>query len=148
MRSLYDTYDAQDDLDRLEAAGFVADVALLHVFLDQIEESEEALWSLSQYNGEHPDPLFNMKAIDCLHAQGYNIYRIRPLRRITSYRIIYGLDAVKDEIHILAYTRKKNRDAPPGIDPEYYDYEPRHPLSQRICVEYDRLAIPRIPRRR
>lgn len=148
MRHIYETYDSEDDLSRLSEAGLENDVALITTFLDQIEDSEEAQWSLTEYKGEHPDPLFNVRAIDFLQRRGYNVYRIRPLRRISSYRIIYAYDNELDEIHILAYTRKKPPDSPRGIDPERYDYEPDHPLSQRICDEYDRLQIPRLPSRR
>lgn len=147
MPSLYDGDYVQEDLDRIRAT-CPEDAALLDAFLTQIGESEEAIWALSKRNAEHPDPLFNVKAIDCFHDRGYNLYRIRPIKLLDRYRIIYAFDAEYDNFYVLGITRKKNHDAPRTIDSDFYNYEPGHPLSKRVCEEYDDLNIPRLPGRR
>lgn len=144
MLRLYDGDHLEDDL-ALIAQVSQDDADLLDAFLTQISESQDALWALTKRMSEHPDPLFNERAIECFQSKGYNVYRIRPLRFLSHYRIIYAFDAQHDEFYVLAVTRKKPFDAPPDIDPERYNYEPHHPLSQRICDEYDALGIPRLP---
>lgn len=147
MLRLYDGAYLEDDLD-LIAEDSPEDADLLEAFLDQIDESQEALWALTRRRSEHPDPLFNERAIECFHDNGYNVYRIRPLRLLHQYRIIYAFDAPNDAFYVLAISRKKLHDAPRAIDPKRYNYEPDHPLSHRIRDEYDELGIPRLPARR
>ncbi|CAG9177810.1 hypothetical protein LMG32289_03914 [Cupriavidus pampae] len=143
MLNLYDGDNVQEDLDRIRQVS-LADGDLLDVFLTQIAESREAIWSLSQRAGEHPDPLFSVKVIECFQQRGFNVSRIRPLRLLSQYRVIVAFDAQNDDFYVLAVVRKKPHDAPAAIDPDSYDYEPDHPLSHRVCDEYDDLGIPRI----
>lgn len=147
MLGLYDGSYIQEDLDRIRRTAR-DDADLLDAFLSQIDESDEAVWALSQRNGEHADPLFNVKAIDCFHQRGYNLYRIRPLKLLVRYRIVYAYDPRNDDFYVLAIVRKKLHDAPRALDPDCYNYEPDHPITARISDEYDDLDLPRLPGRR
>ena len=142
--SLYDGAHVATDLERIRGT-VPQDADLLDAFLDEVGGSQDAIWAMSSWNAEHPDPLFNVRAIGCCHTCGYNVYRIRPLRMLWRYRIIYAFDARMDEFHVLAIVRKKHHDAPAAIDPDSYGYEPTHPISQRVRDEYDHLRITRLP---
>lgn len=141
---LYDGVHVGADLEQIRDT-VPQDAELLDAFLNEVADSQEAIWSLSSWSAEHPDPLFNVRAIGCCHADGYNVYRIRPLKLLWRYRVIYAFDASMDEFHVLAIVRKKHHDAPAAIDPDCYGYEPLHPISKRVRDEYDHLRIPRLP---
>ncbi|CAG2136849.1 hypothetical protein [Cupriavidus plantarum] len=142
--SLYDGAHVAADLERIRSK-VPEDADLLDAFLNEVAESQHAIWALSRWQAEHPDPLFSVRAIDCCHADGYNVYRIRPLKLLWRYRVLYAFDAPMDEFHVLAIVSKKHHDAPAAIDADSYGYEPTHPISQRVRDEYDLLRIPRLP---
>jgi len=95
--------------------------------------------------GEWYTPYFNVKAIESLHDQGYNIYRIRPLGTQSSrYRILYAYDAEYDEFYLLAIVGKAPTIPSLGSGIYNFNYEPTHPVTIRICQEYDSRRLPRI----
>lgn len=140
MLKIFDGDALTDDLDKLD------DGHLIDAFLTQISESEEAMWELSKWPGENANPFFNVKGIQTLQSQGYNIYRIRPLTsRLKKYRILYAYDAPHDDFYILAIVIKRPPVLPPECLPnEFYNYEPNHPITVRVCDEYSTLNLPRI----
>lgn len=117
----------------------------IDAFLDQMDESEEAIWKLTHDRDEqrYPSPIFNCQLIQCFREAGYFVYRLRPLSALRDFRILYAYDGSKEEIHLLAVVRKR----PEGVefegDDTYYGYEPDHPISQRIRTEYDELGLPK-----
>jgi hypothetical protein len=132
--------------------GLLADPAtapdhdVLHVFLDELAGSEDALWKLIKWKGENAtSPFFNCAAIDCFQTAGYNLYRIRPLHsRLSKYRILYAYDNVNTEFHLLAVVIKRPNTPPKVHDPRHYDYEEDHPISERVRNEYDKLGLKRL----
>lgn len=119
---------------------------LIDAFLTQIAESEDAMWELTKWPGENANPFFNVKGVQMLQQQGYNIYRIRPLtRRLSKYRILYAYDAQHDDFYVLAIVMKRPAVLPPESLPnDFYNYENLHPITLRICDEYGTLKLPRI----
>jgi hypothetical protein len=120
---------------------------LINAFLDQIDGSLDATWQLAKMAGDHWNPHFESKAIRSLHDEKYNIYRIRPLLpRLAKLRILYAYDSRlgKDEFHLLAVVEKLPHGLTenPDID-RYYNYERTHPITIRVCAEYDKIGIPR-----
>lgn len=145
MPTLYDGDYIRDDLDALRRNPATARHAdMLDAFLSEVAGSEEALWELKEWSVERtfPDPIFNVKALVELQNEGYNLYRLRPLRALRGYRVIYAYDpAANDSFYALAIVRK----APPGAEmtDDYYNYERNHPITERVIKEYDDLRIPR-----
>jgi len=150
---LFDTDDSDLDLEELAQIA-ERDADLIGVFLDQIDESDDAKWQLSKWPAENSLPHFNVKGVESLQQRGYNIYRLRPLgARLRKFRILYAYDAVHDDFYLLAVVVKN-----PGSEAELnamlpgfplhktYNYEPDHPITQRICERYDGLQIPRTRR--
>ena len=118
---------------------------LINAFLDEIQGSIDARWQMTKRIGEWYTPHFNVKTVDSLQAKGYNIYRIRPLSpRLSKYRILYGYDAEFDQFYLLAVAIKKPQNAASTSNPYYYNYEPTHRITLRICAEYDNLRLPRL----
>ncbi|WP_225031780.1 hypothetical protein [Paraburkholderia sp. XV] len=117
----------------------------IDAFLDQVDESEEAVWKLTRDREEqnYPDPIFNCQLVGCFRDAGYFVYRLRPLRALGQFRILYAYDGTKEEIHLLAVVRKRPEGAEFEGDDTYYGYEFDHPISQRIRDEYDRLGLPK-----
>lgn len=147
MPDIYDGDYLWTDLKAIaedESTGNDAD--LIEAFLDQVAESVEATWALLRWPGEHAPPHFNASGVQALQSRGFNCYRVRPLsRRLKKYRILFAFDGRSDEIHLLAVVR---RDADLAVEHRnqgnYYDYEHDHPISRRVCDEYERLRIPKI----
>lgn len=147
MNLFYDGDHLETDFDVLRAnAETSRDVELLDALLTQISESSEAAWSLTQWPGENTNPHFNVKGIECLQRRGYNCYRLRPLgRRLKQYRIIYAYDSDDSDFYILAIVRKVPDVLPEGATrEEYYDYQINHPITLRICDEYESFDIRRL----
>jgi len=144
---VYDGDHLEEDFEKLRAVPSTSKEAdVIDAFLTQIAESEDALWTLNKWSAEFSNPHFNCKAINCFQDSGYNIYRIRPLgRRISQFRILYAYDQHNDDYYLLAITIKKPDVLPLGATlNDYYDYEPNHPISQRVRSEYERLGLPRL----
>ncbi|WP_175541886.1 hypothetical protein [Polaromonas sp. YR568] len=130
----------EKDLDKLRANALTADdVDLLNAFLDEVAESVDALWKLTRWAADHFPPHLNCRAIACFQDDGYNLYRIRPLGpRLSKYRILYAYNNTVEELHFLAVVVKKPEKLPGGADPnDFYNYEPNHPISDRVRHEYD-----------
>lgn len=146
MPALYDGEFIRQDLDQLRAIeGCAQDAVRLDAFLEQVGASEEAVWSLRQWHGEHPDPLFSMRAITWMQNAGFNLYRIRPLKGLGQYRILYAYDVEYDDSYALAVVRKRPIDLSPGAGQwDYYNYERDHPISTRVLDEYERLDLPKL----
>lgn len=145
--TVYDGDDLQAAFDLLAAEPSTkGDVDLLHAFLDEVATSESSTWELLKWDGEnHVSPYFNCKAIRCFHADGFNLYRVRPLTiRLKKYRIIYAYDRDENEIHLL-YIVIPVKDSTPPPPPElHYDYSAKHIISSRIRSEYERIGIPKL----
>lgn len=136
----------QGDLDAINAReGTTLTADKIDAFLDQMDESEEAIWKLTHDYDEqrYPDPIFNCRLIQSFREQGYFVYRLRPLRAISEYRILYAYDGGKEEIHLLAIVRKRPEGDEFAGDDSYYEYEPDHPISVRVRAEYDQLRLPK-----
>lgn len=120
---------------------------LIDAFLTEIAESEQATWQLAKWPGDYHNPYFEAKGVQSLHQQKFNIYRIRPLTPVLGrFRVLYAFDPRKDHFHILAIVEK----LPHGMlinnnFTRYYNYEPSHPITVRICAEYDKIGVPRLP---
>lgn len=145
MPSLYDGDFVAQDLERI-GADAPEDADKLDAFLTELSGDEDALWKLLQWNAErtYPDPVFNIRALVELQKEGFNLYRIRPLRALRDYRILYAYlpTAHDDAFYVLGIVRKAPEGAP--MSEEYYNYERNHPVTLRALEEYDRLGIPRL----
>lgn len=104
------------------------------------------MWELARHNQvrDTTRPYFNSRAIEWMLDEKYSMYRIRPLRPKSPYRMLYGYDFRSDHMYVLAIVRKK-----PHTDPDYditkhYDYEQHHHISARVLAEYDKYRLPRI----
>lgn len=147
MLELFDGDHLATDLDNLRSDPSILDDAdLIDAFLDQLAESEDALWSLVKWKGSHHNPYFNCSAIDCFQNEGYNVYRIRPQDgRLNKYRIIYAFDGVHNDFYLLAIVIKSPTTLQSGPKSDiHYNYEPSHPITRRVKSEYDRLGLPRL----
>lgn len=133
-----------DAISRREGSTRTADK--IEAFLDELDASEDAVWKLTHDRDEqrYPDPIFNCELVQSFRAEGYYVYRLRPLAALRDYRILYAYDGLNDRIHLLAIVRKR----PPGQefagDDTYYEYERDHPISQRTRDEYDELGLHRV----
>jgi hypothetical protein len=51
---------------------------------------------------------------------------------------LYAYDNRAEELHFLAVVVKRPEKLPVGVDPfDFYNYEPNHPISDRVRREYD-----------
>ena len=124
------------DLAVLLRGGVAAnEVDLLNAFMDEVAGSEDACWKLIRRREDHNSPYFNCRAVEFFQEEGYNVYRIRPLRgRLRKFRILYAYDAARNEVHLLAVVLKL--DPPPAKrPPNLYRYERNHSISQRVRDE-------------
>lgn len=115
---------------------------LIEAFLDEIIASQQALNTLLRRNDSYAHPAFNVRGIDCFINRGFNVSRIRPLTpRLANFRILFALDNSTDDFYLLAIVRKCRNDelATTG---KCYDYHPNHPISNRVCQDYDKLKLP------
>jgi len=143
---LYNGDDLLTDLALIRREWGRKDERLLEAFLDELAGSEDALWDLMRrkMRRETTAPYFNSCAIESMHQAKYNLYRVRPLKAVTPYRVIYALDTEWDDIYVLAIVRKLPADNREYDSEKHYDYEPNHRISTRVVAEYDRLKLPRI----
>lgn len=120
--------------------------SLMHALIVQIDESEDAQWCLTKWKGDNDNPFFNVRAINFLQQQGYNVYRLRPLgNRLSRYRVIYAYDNEYDDFHLLAVVEKPPEDEAGFVVHErVYNYEQNHEITRRICEEYDAIGLPKI----
>lgn len=145
--ALYYGDEIDGDFANLEATAEGAAMAnVIRALLVEISASQDAMWMLTSRQGEYRHPSFNSKAIEFLQRQDYNLYRIRPEFSLANqYRVIYAYDSKTDEFFALAVVRKKPRGLSDGDHKEnYYDYENNHPITKRVCDEYEHLGIPKI----
>lgn len=144
--ALTDGKHIQSDLEVISARdGSTATADKIDAFLDQLDESEDAVWKLTHDRDEqlYPDPIFNCRLVQSFREAGYFVYRLRPLRALRQFRILYAYDGAKEEIILLAIVRKRPPEQEFVGDDSYYEYEPDHPVSVRIREEYDGLGLPR-----
>lgn len=137
----------QSDLEYLVEHSVHKDIAtLIHAFIVQVDESNDAKWCLTQWKGENDNPFFNVRAINTLQSQGFNIYRVRPLgSRLSRYRILYAYDSEYDDFYLLAVVEKPPENEVGTVTHDrVYNYEHDHAITKRICEEYDATGIPRI----
>lgn len=112
---------------------------MLEALLNEVAESDDAMWKLCHRHDDHHTPFFNCRAIECFQDDGYNLYRLRPLTpSLSQFRVIYAYDPRRDDFHLLAAVLK----LPAVVLPDtpqwtFYGYEPEHPTSHRIRAEYD-----------
>jgi len=134
------------DLARIERHSF-EDADDIMAFLETVDGSEDLMARLCdwQFRQTHEDPQFDCKAIVSLQRRGYNVYRMYSLKMEWGrrhYRIVYAYQGDKDIFHVLAVVLKLTDRTPPGLRQEAYNYEPDHPLTQRICDVYESLGLP------
>lgn len=148
---LYTSDSFDGDLERIKAdclANGKRDASILIMtFLEHIVKNDDAMDYFTKWKDNHVNfPKFNISAIAWLQSKGYYIYRCRPFfANLTEYRLIYAFDGVRDEIHMLAAVIKKPATIPEHIiDEKHYGYEQAHPISTRICGDYDALGLPRL----
>lgn len=147
MPALYYGDRIEEDFASLETTKEGAEVAnVIRALIVEISASEDAMWKLARRRGEYRNPSFNSKAIEFLQKQNYNLYRIRPEFSLASqYRVIYAYDSETEEFFALAVVRKKPEAVSTGdFQENYYDYENNHPITKRVCDEYEHLGIPKI----
>lgn len=145
MYSLYDGDYLAEDLDRLIENSRVSRYAkLIEPFLDELAGSQDALETMLRRKDEYPNPLFNVRAVDCFLKRGYNISRIRPFPGgLGRFRILFALDPQDDAFYLLAIVEKIIEPIPSGAtSADFYNYERNHPITERICKEYDTLGLP------
>lgn len=144
MNEIYDGDHIEADLNLLRQVPATAVQAdMLEVLLDEIASSDATVRVLTDWPGHNSNPYFNTKGIDFLQRQGFNCYRLRPMhRRLRDYRILYAFDVVRNDFYLLAIVKKKPHDLLPEDHTEdYYDYEPHHPITKRICAEYEAMGL-------
>lgn len=144
-----DSFDA--DLERIKADCFTErtpdDSLLIMAFLDLIVVDDDAMFCLIKLKDYYADfPKFNVSAIVMLLQRGFNIYRCRPyFKNLGKYRLIYAFDGIRDEIHMLAAVIKKPEPISEQlIDEKLYGYEKSHPITSRICADYEKLNMPKL----
>jgi hypothetical protein len=144
---LFDGDFVDEDLARLKSTGTSqSTLDLLNAFIDEVAGSDDALWKLVRRKESSWDPYFNCQAIEFFQNDGYNVYRLRPLAtRLAEFRVLYALDAPREELHLLAIVRK--RSPADNISPQthLYAYEPSHHISVRVRSEYDSKDFARLP---
>ncbi|MFM0435933.1 hypothetical protein PQQ84_05690 [Paraburkholderia strydomiana] len=117
----------------------------IDAFLDEMDASEDAIWKLTRDYAEqnYPAPIFNCRIVRFFAERGYFVYRLRPLKALGQFRILYAYDGKDEQIHLLAVVRKRPEGPEFEKDVTYYGYEPDHPISKRVMAEYDLLGLPR-----
>ena len=143
---LVDGEHLKADLDAITAReGSTRTADMLEAFLDQMDESEEAIWKLTRDYAEqnYPVLIFNCRLVRSFQDAGYFVYRLRPLKALGQFRVLYAYDGRTEEIHLLAAVRKRPEGPEFEGDDSYYEYERDHPISVRVRAEYDKLGLPR-----
>lgn len=125
--------DAEADLDALYANDEDS-AALIDVFLQEAAASQEMLdrFTCQGYRNYGGDFDFDIKRWEKLWSS-HALWRARLFyieNGAANYRIIYAFHPGERRYYIL------------GIVPREFDYEPSHPLSQRIVACYNELGIP------
>ncbi|MBB2930990.1 hypothetical protein [Paraburkholderia silvatlantica] len=141
---------AEEDLAHIEARS-PDDADDIWAFLEIVDGSDELKDRLCawHYRQTHEDPQFDCKAVVSLQGEGYNIYRMYSLEMEWGrkhYRILYAYEAAtepdEDMFHILAVVMKRIDDTPQELRVEAYDYEPDHPITDRVRRDYEALGLP------
>ncbi|MEZ0316569.1 MAG: hypothetical protein ACAH10_06715 [Methylophilaceae bacterium] len=136
MLAVYDGDYITEDLRKLPQNH--AD--LIEAFLQELIDDERALTTLLRRDAVNHCPDFNSKVIEFLLRAGYNLARISPKGGILGrYRIIYAIDNQHDDFYLLAIVEKNFTDT---YTEAKYNYEPNHPITTRICAEYEHSRIP------
>jgi mRNA-degrading endonuclease RelE of RelBE toxin-antitoxin system len=138
--------EARSDLDRIEKRAPL-DADDLWAYLELVDDNEQLIDRLASthYRQTHADPQFDCKPIEFLQRRGYNVYRMYSLTMEwarKNYRIIYAFESEKNVFHILAVVMKRLPTTPTHLQAEAYNYEPSHPLTKRICDQYESIGIP------
>lgn len=96
--------------------------------LEEMEQSEDVQDTMFLHDDEFDD--INCKQLVWHQRQGRNVWRLRRHEHCRRYRIIYGYQAAiagqKPKFVILAIAHK-----------DHYNYEPEHPLTERIVNDYE-----------
>lgn len=146
MPTLYDGDHLLEDFALIRREWGVRDERRINQFLDEIGGNEDALWEMTRRKQirEFERPYFNSCAIGWMLEEKYSMYRIRPIRPWSDYRMLYGYDFNRDHLYVLAVVRKMAHTDPNYDITRYYDYEHHHRISARVLAEYDELGLPRI----
>jgi anti-sigma-K factor RskA len=124
--------DARQDLEQLYATDKDG-AATIVTFLQEVAASQNMLENLSIRNHRsYVTPEFDVKRWEALW-KSYGLWRLRLFNVpgvAASSRIIYALHPIERRYYVL------------GIVPREFDYEPSHPLSQRIINTYKDLDLP------
>jgi hypothetical protein len=144
--NLYDGDHLLDDCRLIRERWGAPDVRRIEGFLDELGGNEDALWQLMRRLHVRDDerPFFKSRAIECMLVERYSMYRVRPLRAVSGYRVLYAVDFEHDDVYVLAIVKKKRRTDPDYDQRYYYDYERTHPISMRVLAEYDAIGLPKI----
>lgn len=96
--------------------------------LQEMEQSEDMQDTMFLHDRDFED--VNCKEVTWHQRRGRNVWRLRRHDRCKKYRIIYAFQEArqgqKPKFIVLAVAHKDN-----------YDYEPEHPLTQRIIDDYE-----------
>jgi len=125
--SLFVHDDAKDDLLDLRDREPQA-VGRILALLEQLEGDPDLLDRLTQHDyGAYHSADFHVSKWQEQWRKGKNLWRLKVWELDDMglrYRIVYAFDPRKHNYHIL------------GIAPRAFDYDPSHPISQRILRAY------------
>ncbi len=148
VQAIYYGDHFEEDLEVLRAGRvYAAHADMIEAFLAEVDANSDAMWKLIQWDEKHAQPYFNCKAITWMQDLGFNVYRLRPLKgALRDYRLVYAYRSSpgREEFEMLAIGRKPS--TPPPHSPTLtllYDYEKDHPITKRICDEYERRGFPK-----
>lgn len=131
MLHLFVHHDAQKDLDELWESDEDA-AALIEATLDEIRGNEALLDALLEHDfGKRGDGAsFHVNKWVQLWRQGKDLWRLKVWELENErkrWRIIYAYMPTESRYYVL------------GVAPREFDYDPNHPLSQRIMAAYEDL---------
>lgn len=119
--------NAKDDLERIKAVD-PASWAKLVATTEAMTHNTDYQDLMTEYGVEWNH--FNCKSIKTQQDRNRDIWRLRRFDAAKKYRIIYAYQQAKHgrpaEFLILAIA-----------DKDTYDYEPDHPLTDRIVADYE-----------
>lgn len=129
MYSLSISEEAKKDIRDLMATDEDA-AALVIALLDEIAQCQDLLNELTIHGSEPVAPEldvgFNVQKFLALFRKGLNLWRLKVLDHpeLARYRIVYGYKAGTGGYYVL------------GVVPRNFNYDPAHPISQRIVRDY------------
>lgn len=130
MFKLYVHEHAQADLEELWSADLAA-AARIAALLQELKGNQDLLDRLTQHDfGRNGTAAFHVSMFQEQQRKGRNLWRVKLWdleHQGLSYRVVYAFVAQKHIYHVLA------------IAPRRFNYDERHPLTQRIIRDCDEL---------